>query len=52
MTTHRMAPMRFGASAGFTMPSMIPIAVRISEIIVNDPKMLAQACMRLDADIV
>jgi hypothetical protein len=45
----RIAPMCFGTSAGFTMPSMSPIAVRMSAMVAIDPKRLIQPYMRLDS---
>jgi hypothetical protein len=49
MTTPTMAAILLTVSSGFTMPSMIPKAVRTSNIIVNDPKKLIQPCMKLDS---
>jgi hypothetical protein len=43
-----VAPTRFTASAGFTMPSMIPKAVRISAMIASDPKSVNHPCIKFD----
>lgn len=37
-TTTRMVATRRSASAGFTMPSMSPVAVRIIAMVASDPK--------------
>lgn len=43
-----MAPMCFGASAGFTMPSMRPKAARTSAMVASNPVRTAYTCIRFD----
>jgi hypothetical protein len=43
-----MAAMCFGASAGFTMPSMSPMAVKKSAMVASNPVRTAYTCIKFD----